>query len=218
MEILTSHLFLWPDPTTGPLKVCVTVGLIDGRPQPVGIEMWGTNPEELPSHVTGMTGKAAGKKWGLLRADSPPVGIQTRDLRIPLGQITERSARSAVEAAKFLTSGRVTHSKLTRSAVQQEAKRVMKAASDDASAKRTGRPPLPRRHYERVAEIYTAALARGDDPTKAVSAEMFVSPGQAAKYIYRCRRPPLNLLPPTTRGRPAAGVPFSSRTRKDSGK
>lgn len=72
-------------------------------------------------------------------------------------------------------------------------------------AKSRGRRPLPRSHYEKVAAVYLEALHDNQDPTQAVRDHFIISKSQAAKWIYRCRRPPLNLLDPTTRGRRAGG-------------
>ena len=91
--------------------------------------------------------------------------------------------------------------------MQKTARRMIEVA-DQAAPKKAGRPAHPLEHYEEVAAIYIKALREGKPPkpTDAVQAYFNVSKGTAAKWVYRCRRPPLNLLAPTVRGR-AAGTP-----------
>lgn len=58
---------------------------------------------------------------------------------------------------------------------------------------------------EDVAAIYTAAVASGDPPTKAVAWTLGISPGAAAQRVLRARR--AGLLPAVTPGVAAGNVP-----------
>ncbi len=68
-------------------------------------------------------------------------------------------------------------------------------------------------HYVEVAQVYTEALRNKVNPTTAVKDHFVVSKGQAAKWVYRCRRPPLNLLDATGRGRAAGDLTEKALTR-----
>lgn len=61
-------------------------------------------------------------------------------------------------------------------------------------------------HFQRVAEVYSAAWQRGDHPTKAVAEEMKATRSAAAKWVARARE--LGLLGPTDQRR-AGGAAVS---------
>lgn len=58
---------------------------------------------------------------------------------------------------------------------------------------------LRRGDFQKVADVYTDALRRGEPPRLAVAVKFQLSPSAAAKRIARAREH--GLLPPTTRGR-----------------
>lgn len=186
-------------PGTGaPVDVRVTVAMIDGRPEVIGVEMWSVHPATVDKTFTGMTPRAAEKKWGPVDPDKPAAGIRTIDLRLPLATIAEDVAKRARRSASLVASKRSDADHwAAKPRVQSEAERII-AATGAEPAKPRGRRPLPRSHYEEVAKVYSDAIG---DPTQAVKEHWHVSKSQAAKWIYRCRREPLNLLPPTSRGR-----------------
>jgi hypothetical protein len=208
VEVLPVYKERWPDQATGPLEVSVTVAIVDGAPEAIGLEMWSVDRANLPESRFG----------GAVEANA--VGIRTRDhvRRLPL----QRMVGSAVEAArghaeavrslKGVSGGylpEVAAAVMNRQETQDRAGRVLEATEP----KRAGRKPLPRSHYENVAGVYLAARRSGLDPIQAVMEHWFVSKSQAAKWVYRCRRDPLNLLPPTTRGVPAGVLnPTTAKT------
>lgn len=203
--ILRQHHERWPDRETGPLEICVTIGMIDGRPEAIGFEAWGVHPAVVGQAFTGTTGEDARARWRLIDPDRE-AAIRTDHLRIPLGRIVEGAVAKARREARVLGSDPVRrHGFAGRPAVQREAARLRAALDGDTPVpKRRGRLPLPRPHYEEVARVYEAAET---NPTQAVADHFVVSKGQAAKWVYRCRREPLNLLPPTHRGRPTQTGP-----------
>jgi hypothetical protein len=78
--------------------------------------------------------------------------------------------------------------------------------------KKIGRPPTYNRaHFKEVADVYLQAVTQDAPPRLAVSEHFNITPSQAAKWIYRCRREPLNLLPPTSRGSITARVSNAPR-------
>lgn len=81
-------------------------------------------------------------------------------------------------------------------------------------AKKAGRKPLPREHFEEVAQIYRKACLRGANPTATVALEKGVSKSCAAGWVYDCRRPPHNLLPPTRQGVQASIAEIDKATSK----
>jgi hypothetical protein len=210
VDVITQPHRRWPDPKDGPFELCVTVAIVDGRPEAVGLEVWACDPAQLPKQFTGMTAKAATEKWRFVDREAEPDAIRTADIRrIALGQIVDEAVQGVRKTATVLTtSDQVGKRKpagwAARPAVQKEAKRILEVTEPPAP-KPKGRRPLPRSHYEEVARVYLGALADRREPTRAVKDYWAVSKSQAAKWIYRCRRPPLNLLDPTDRGRPAGG-------------
>jgi len=69
-----------------------------------------------------------------------------------------------------------------------------------------------------LATVFTEALRDGAHPTKAVMDKLFATKEQASKWVYRCRRPPLNLLAPTRRGMAASTVEPEIAAPKRKGK
>jgi len=210
VEVLSQHRERWPDKDSGPLTLSVTIAIVDGRPQPIGVEVWAVHPAALEKWVTGMTRSAAEQKWGQVDPDAEPAAIRTVDLRLPLGRMVEdavnRERRTAgyIAAGAFARQGNVAEwTKAPR--VKAHAKRVLELTEPEPPKPR-GRRPLPRSHYEEVAAVYREALRDNRDPTQAVKDYFIVSKSQAAKWIWRCRREPLNLLDPTVRGRAAGGT------------
>jgi hypothetical protein len=186
----------WPHAETGPFRLRATVHLIDGRPEVTTIAL------------------------GPLNSKDPTAIRTTPDIRgIALGPIVEsvvsRSPlRRERRAARMLTNDPTLPTRqgapqpdwAKAPRVQAAARRVL-AETELLDEKRTGRPPLyDRAHFEQVAEVYIDALEDGKEPRMAVSDHFKVSPSNAAKWIHRCRQAPLNLLPPTSRGRSAGGA------------
>jgi hypothetical protein len=172
----------WPDAESGPFRLRATVHLIDGRPEVTRIEL------------------------GPLNADAP-VAIRTVDIRrVALGPIIESVVARKRRQARIVADDPTLPVRQRQPdwakppAVQAQAQRYLAVTAPE---KRTGRPSLPRAHYEEVARVYLDALNDGESPRLAVSEHFHVSESNAAKWIYRCRRDPLNLLAPTARGRSA---------------
>ncbi|HVB13543.1 MAG TPA: hypothetical protein VNH38_02155 [Candidatus Dormibacteraeota bacterium] len=221
MEIVNRDGRRWPDPESGPFDLWTTFAIIDGRPEVVGVELWAVDPSALPRGVTHLTPKEAEGHWPREPDpswDSRVGAIRSKDLRVPLGQIVSdymgrerRRAKGIVLGipAKIrqmldrteTTAGRTWMETPNGRALAQHFLEV----TEDAPKRKPGRPAWPASHYAEVAGTYIAALSYGVNPTAAVMGRFHVSKSTAAKWIYRCRRPPLNLLAPTVRGR-AAGA------------
>ena len=232
MEIINRNGVRWPDPDTGPFDLWTTVAIIDGRPEVVGVELWAIDPASLEKRVTHLTPAQAERHWPRLPDpawDDRTGVIRTKDLRIPLGRVlTDYMSRQRRLAKGITTAGfarkiaRTLNPDLRpdqphpseRPKAQAAAHRILELTDQDAPSNKVGRPALSGAHYADVAAVYTDALRNGADPTDSVRQHFNVSKSNAAKWIYRCRRPPLNLLEPTVRGRPAGAADDSQDTPK----
>jgi len=196
----------------------VTLAVIDGRAEAVGVEVFSIDPTKLPKFATGLTPKEAARHWPagwqsdnwLAEPQRQPAGIRSVDLRIPLSQVVAKFMDRRRRTATIMSDERFLAKQpegdwTRRPKVQAAARRIIELTDGEPPRRKAGRPSLPVSHYQEVAAIYLAALRDYRDPIQAVMAEKFVSKSQAAKWVYRCRRPPLNLLDPTRRGR-AAGI------------
>ena len=217
MEGLWRTTFSWPDRDDGPLEVWVTTALVEGRPVPIGVEVWSVRPDELPSWLTGLQPKQAKAHWPIWGRKKRPVrGILTEDLRLPLqklmGEIVAKN-RKAAQVLDHAANENPTHW-ANRPSVRQEVGRVLEMTDDSTTQKgRVGRRPLSYAHYAEVAEVYREAVGAGENPLDAIRghfskskniATRSPSKNTAAKWVWRCRREPYNFLPPTVRGRSRA--------------
>jgi hypothetical protein len=222
MEIVGRYGIRWPDRDTGPLKAWITIGVIKGRPEVVGVELWAADPSSLAKQVTGLTPTQAERHW-VERAEWSPIEsdelIRSKDLRFPLAKlVTEIIGIEARQSTPFAIAMRAkARQSLNPSRSYKDkppfglprerdrAKRVTELANIVAPKKR-GRPrSRSLEDYEEVARVYTKALRSGLSPVKAVRDALGgeragASKSLASKLIYDCRRPPLNLLPPTRQG------------------
>lgn len=220
MEIINRDGKRWPDPESGPFDLWTTFAIIDGRAEVVGVELWAVDPSALPKGVTRLTPKEAESHWPQtgLAWGSRVGGIRAKDLRVPLGRIVSDYMARERHRAKGIVLGIPEKIRQTLYGTATTAGRTWMEtpkgrdlaqhfleATEDAPKRKPGRPAWPASHYAEVAGTYIAALAYGVNPTAAVMGRFHVSKSTAAKWIYRCRRPPLNLLDPTVRGR-AAGA------------
>lgn len=128
--------------------------------------------------------------------DVPPVALTTTVLRtlVPSRMIAQhrRAQRRWNEAFLNAAAG----------GDNPQVRQWLTAASStrDADAARVGRPPVY--HGERLAEmaqVYSTAWMRRDNPTSAVAAHFHISRSHAGKLVARCRRQ--GLLPPTEVGK-----------------
>jgi hypothetical protein len=209
---------LWPDPEAGPYFLRVTVGVVNGAPAPVGIELWSVLPSDLEAKYTDPF------RWVQLklsdrRLPQEPTAITTsatRGLR-PQQMASEWMERQREEAGAFSRATDELLDFMGPELVERMtafAERLEVPSRTSPSSPRGGRPrKYDRAFFEDVAAIYTNALERGLKPTVAVeriveelaaSKGVTVSKGQAAKWVARCRSEELGLLPPTTRGKSKA--------------
>lgn len=70
-----------------------------------------------------------------------------------------------------------------------------------------------RKHFKKVVDTYRRAWRGAGKPTQAVADEFDVPYSTAAKWVARCRRPPLNLLGSTQR-RQAGGITPPKPTKR----
>lgn len=121
--------------------------------------------------------------WGIESPADTPQRITSTAIRLPLDKL----AMAALEGMGHVTS---------------HAARPVPRGGDTKS--KGGRPPRSPEHWNKVAKIYSAALASGKRPTSTVATQLDVSKTTAAKWVARCRAQ--GLLPATTKGR-AVGTP-----------
>jgi hypothetical protein len=220
MEIINRDGKRWPDPESGPFDLWTTYAIIDGRPEVVGVELWAVDPAALSSRVTKLAPKEAKRHWPQtgLAWGSREGAIRTKDLRVPLGRIVsdymghQRGLAKAwlmpglmAKSRQLLGGTAASRRAWSETPKGQAAAQHFLQATEAAPKRKAGRPAWPASHYEAVAATYVEALGTGINPTTAVMDRFVVSKSTAAKWVYRCRRPPLNLLDPTVRGR-AAGA------------
>lgn len=124
--------------------------------------------------------------------------IRSKDLRVPLGKIVETYLAPERERAESYLKGDWSSDDASAQMVRNAAEAIVGAPA--TPAKKAGRKPTPREDFERVAEIYNKALLRGASPIQTIVKEWPTNKSTAAKWVWKCRRPPLNLLPPTRRG------------------
>lgn len=178
------RVYRWPDRQRGPYSLRLTSDLIDGRPQIVGVELWGGDPAKYP-----------GSDRPALPVPESETGITSVAIRLPLGELLGRVLDEYSQESRIIAKATSASDGL-RASVETNQARV------EASPVPRGRRPMygvP--HFARVARVYTDAMARGQRPTAAVAAWGSVNKSTAAKWVARARA--LRLLPPTTRGRAA---------------
>jgi hypothetical protein len=173
---------------SGALYRRVTFGMVNGRAEVIGVEVWSVDPATLPKRATGMTKKEVVRHWHWpvwMPSGQPTGAIRSKDLRLPLGQMVTKFIAGRRRSATLITSERFLQETAPddprRSRPVQAGARQFLALAEDEAPARVGRPALPASHYAEVAAVYTDALAHRDDPTQAVI------------NTFRCR----NRLPPS---------------------
>ncbi|MBK9180970.1 MAG: hypothetical protein IPM45_15660 [Acidimicrobiales bacterium] len=167
---------LWPDPFAGPWAVTVHYAEVDGRVEPVGLDVRSFR------EVDG----------GAVRPAAP---------RGRLAPITATVVRSLPTAALV----RATRRFLVESARKEAKSEKRPAAQRRALTTAADRLDVPEGdELTRAAAVYRQAWRSGDPaPTRAVAEALGVGRNVAAKRVARCRR--LGLLPPTERRRAGLG-------------
>jgi hypothetical protein len=187
MKSLTS-ISGWPDPGRGPLRIEVHLQPIDGRMECVGllIGVLETHPEEGGPLDILPYGEPRRLKAEVLRQ------IRLPDLIESAMAMHEPSLRdlAADDPAGYIAG---------YEGIPVEAAELVEAI--EQRSKPTGRKGHPPEHWIKVASVYRQAHSHHRPPTQAVADEFGVSKSTAAKYVARARD--LELLPPTTRGRPS---------------
>ena len=170
---------LWPDARRGPWVIVVTWAGIEGRLEPVGLEIRGYREGDAWPRV-------------LPTRDQDPAVLATTTLReLPFATIVADLRRQrAAQHTDFIDF----------LAAQPE----YQAEADQASLRRlraagTRRPTA---WLAEVAEVYRQAWQDGRPPTRAVAAHFTISQSAAAKRVARARQ--AGYLPLTTRGKPRA--------------
>jgi hypothetical protein len=172
---------LWPDERTGPWLIVVTWAAVEGRLEPVGLELRGYREKE---------GERA---WPAVLPtwDQGPAVLATTTLReIPFATLVADLRRErAAQHADFID----------HLAAQPE----YQSEADQASLRRL-RSAGTRRYaaLAEVAEVYRHAWETGRAPTRAVAEHFTISQSAAAKRVSRARE--AGYLPLTTQGKPRA--------------
>lgn len=175
----------WPDAKTGPWVLRLTYGLVDERPEVVGVEMWGVDPAEI---------ELAGWPAFSLKPERT-IAIHTGGIRLPLRRllrdwVADRIKRAGnAESAPSLPAGWRSEALATGRAVDVRRRGGADAHGDD--------------HWEEVAAVY---LAKG---TAGVANHFTVAKGTAAKWVSIARNDK-ELLAKTTRGR-GSGRPIEDK-------
>ncbi len=170
----------WPHPTKGPFVLRLTFGLIDQRPEVVGVELWAVPPPKPEDPADQLL-------------STPSLSpIRTEHLRLPLRSLFDEWKQHRLRTAEIASAATAGprhpewwddwRGDAIRTAEVVDVKRKGRAdAHDDA-------------HWHAVAEVY---LAGG---TKAVARTWGVSKGTAGKWVWVVRNQK-GLLDPTQRGK-----------------
>jgi len=186
---LLAHPFLWPSPTTGPYRVRLTFGRIDGRPVVVGVEMWGVQPPANPEAWHDFSIRAAasdGTDNPFRFAEVPPlpdVAVSAAAIRLPLGALLDGWVENNQAFGRALVASGA------------DADAVGAVMEQYDGPKKKGAAPLPAALLENVARYYTEAVAAGDRaPSKAVvrrfkaDEKRIVNAATARSWIAAARR------------------------------
>lgn len=159
---------------------------VGGRPECVGLEMWGK--------TTTSAGSVARFTPDRRSVESPVTPVTAEALRsVPLGRLVgEARRRQAGLADRLSRLGGPAGASGERSK-EVWAPRVTRR-----------RPIYDAEHWREVARIYSEAWQAGDDPTTAVARHYYVSKSTAAKWVAKARNQ-LGLIPTTEKGR-ARGI------------
>ena len=177
----------WPDPENGPYSLRLTVAVLDGRPQVVGVELWGVDP------LTYVHGAEP------LPAPESDTAITSSELRgLKLGELLKKFL-DAFTRESDLILGASSATEGLKTSVAEHQSQVTGAPS-----RRGRRPTYGPPFFAQVAKVYTDAMAQGRPPTSTVAEWGHVNKSTAAKWVARCRD--LHFLPKTTKGRAAVNV------------
>lgn len=173
----------WPVEDSGPYRLRVTVDLIDGRPEVVGLELWGADPAKYAMRTP----------WRAPSSETAITSVDVRNLRV--GELRSRALAEYAHHSDLIGNAPAASDALRKSVKASQ-------AAIDAAPVRVGRRPIyGRAHFAQVAGVYTDAMRRGKAPTSAVASWGTVDKSTAAKWVARARA--LGLLPATTKGRAA---------------
>lgn len=179
-----------------------------GVPTPVGISILGWTPSAAELH------EAADEQQGfeegelprplpaLPRSDSEvefPRITRTMMRELPVTELFESAREALVELLTLDVPENVDFSAVPGGEALLERLRQQVEPERASLAKPRGGRDLGDDHYREVAQVYKAAVAAGDSPTKAVADHFTVSKSSAAKKVARARE--RDFLPPTSRGR-----------------
>lgn len=155
----------WPDPLHGPYRVRLWFGRVAGRPQVVGVEMWGVEPQSRPwPHLVDPEHEAQLGYPSLVE-----VGITAEAVRLPLRKLLQDWAQD--------------HRAFARAALRAgaDADTVSAFVSGLGPAPR-GRPPLSDELLGVVAHVYVDACeAARYDPAKATGIHLAKVLGREVK-------------------------------------
>lgn len=189
------HERLWPDPESGPFRLRLWFGKVDGRPAVVGVEMWGIEP----------AGPMPWNDWSIRstarNADDNPFAFEPAP---PLPDVAIGAAAIRLPLGAMLDGWTQGNKALGRAAIawgaQPEA--VAEAMEQFEGPKKKGARPLPDALLRTVAHYYTEAVEAGDrSPAKAVVRRFksddnrSVNPATARSWIAAARRRQILAIP-----------------------
>jgi hypothetical protein len=163
---------LWPDPATGPFRLRLAFGQVDGRVAVTAVELRGVAPAQpWPTDLPGL----------------PDAAVRAADIRLPLGQL--------LDTWTALTLSRARASRTLWPANEESVQRFER----QEGVRRSGRPSLSAEFLRQVAEVYKAAVAAGDRaPALAVGKELRANtPETARDWVHKARK--RGFIPPSTR-------------------
>ena len=191
-------------------KLRLSFAVLNGRPEVVGLEMWGADPRTQPD------------KWGrydpqkMRRRDNNfDVLVESPIFTSDLRGVALQSLTSAWVAKTLKTAELILDDSAGAPASADWKRRVRKFQKELEATKpaRPGRKPIyGPEHFKKVAAVYRKAERERQPPTKAVADWGKVNRSTANKWVGRARNE-FGLLPKTTQGK-AASVNAPSKQRR----
>jgi hypothetical protein len=170
---------LWPDDRRGPWLIVVTWAGIEGRLEPVGLEIRGYRED--------------GEDWPPMlpaRDQGPPILTTTTVRELPFATIVADLRREQARGHRDFIDFLAGQPEYQSEADQASLRRLRSAGTRRAAA------------LAEVARVYRQAWQDGQPPTRAVAGHFTISQSAAAKRVTRARQ--AGYLPLTTRGKPRA--------------
>jgi hypothetical protein len=193
----------------GDARMRLTFGLVSGRIEVVGLELWSADPRTQPENwgrydPRQMKGKDNNFD---VKREGPIATVDLRGIALQ-GLVNDWLNENAQTVQMILDSPRAP------AEWQRRVRKSQKQLAEASVGRRGRKPQYGLEHFEAVANVYRKAQMQRKPPTEAVAEWGNVNTSTAAKWVSRARNE-YGLLPKTTQGRAASeNAPSRRRTSK----